>query len=236
TPASHFVAPIRAGLLQRKCACGGTLGSDGECEECHNKRLSVQRRAGSQAGPTEVPPIVYEGLRSPGQPLDGQARGFMESRFGHDFSRVRVHTDARAAESARAVGARAYAVGRDVVFGAGQFAPGTEAGRKLLSHELAHVVQQGGKPFKPGGALRLGAPDDAFERQAEAVTAQSSRGAASLAGGARTAHLLQRAPEETGPTNGTGYPGPEDPCAGWFVDHESTSKRAAEHYVRTELA
>lgn len=71
----------------------------------------------------------------------------MESRFGHDFGSVRVHTDSRASASARAVGASAYTVGRDVVFGAGRYAPRTETGRGLLAHELAHVVQQGqGKP------------------------------------------------------------------------------------------
>jgi hypothetical protein len=140
----------------------------------------------------DVPPIVQEVLRSPGQPLDAATRAVMEPRFGHDFSRVpshiaaqskltisqpgdrfeqeaertaarvtstvpqpgrghdfsevRVHTDARAAESARAVGARAYAVGRDVVFGAGQYAPGGREGRRLMAHELAHVVQQHGTP------------------------------------------------------------------------------------------
>jgi hypothetical protein len=83
-------------------------------------------------------------LRSPGQPLDAATRVFMEPRFGHNFSRVRVHTDARAAESARAVGAAAYTVGYDIVFGEGQFEPGTRNGRQLLAHELTHVVQQRG--------------------------------------------------------------------------------------------
>jgi hypothetical protein len=66
----------------------------------------------------------------------------MERRFGHDFSQVRVHTDARASESAKAIGARAYTVGRDVVFAAGQFAPHSTKGNMLLAHELAHVLQQ----------------------------------------------------------------------------------------------
>jgi hypothetical protein len=68
----------------------------------------------------------------------------MEARFGYDFSRVRVHTDATAAESARAVQALAYTVGEDIVFGAGRYAPATGAGQRLLAHELTHVVQQGG--------------------------------------------------------------------------------------------
>jgi hypothetical protein len=91
-----------------------------------------------------APPIVHDVLASPGRPLDGQARAFMEPRFGADFGGVRVHTDARAAESARAVDAVAYTVGSDVVFGAGEYRPGTAAGDRLIAHELAHVVQQGG--------------------------------------------------------------------------------------------
>src|SRR5947209_15066228 len=80
-----------------------------------------------------------------GQPLDAGTRAFMESRFGHDFSRVRVHTDSRAAESAQAINALAYTVGRNVVFGRGQYAPGTSEGSKLLAHELTHVVQTSSK-------------------------------------------------------------------------------------------
>src|SRR5207253_648342 len=72
-------------------------------------------------------------------------RSFMEPRFGHDFSQVRVHTDERAAESARSVNALAYTAGQDVVFGGGQYEPGTNEGKKLLAHELTHVVQQHGE-------------------------------------------------------------------------------------------
>src|SRR5215471_9660636 len=90
--------PVQTGLLQRKCGCGGSPGVDGECEECRNKRLSLQRRATGQAAPSTVPPIVHETLRSPGQPIDAATRAFMEPRFGHDFSQVKVHTDGRAAE------------------------------------------------------------------------------------------------------------------------------------------
>jgi hypothetical protein len=105
-------------------------------------------------------------LRSSGQPLDASTRAFMESRFQHDFSTVRVHTDARAAESAQAVNALAYTVGQDVVFGAGQFAPATRTGQKLLAHELTHVVQQ-----QPGVAskssLSLGQINDVAEQEAD---------------------------------------------------------------------
>jgi hypothetical protein len=77
-----------------------------------------------------------------GQPLSESARGFFEPRFGHDFRHVRVHADARAAESARDIDALAYTVGQDIVFGAGQYAPESAGGRNLLAHELTHVVQQ----------------------------------------------------------------------------------------------
>ena len=136
------LATVQTGLLQRQCACGGAPGVDGECEECREKHLSMQRRATTPASPPTVPPIVHNVLSSPGQPLDTGTRAFMEPRFGHDFSQVRVHTDTRAAESARAVNALAYTVGRDVVFGRGQYEPKALAGKRLLAHELTHVVQQ----------------------------------------------------------------------------------------------
>jgi hypothetical protein len=130
-------------LLQRKCACGGTPGLDGECAGCRTKWLGLQRKVTDQATGTPVPPIVHEVLRSAGQPLDPNTRAFMEPRFGHDFSQVRVHTDAEAAESTRVLNARAFAVERQVVFGSGRYAPTTDAGRALIAHELTHVVQQG---------------------------------------------------------------------------------------------
>ena len=91
-----------------------------------------------------APSSVHEVLRSPGEPLDQATRAFMEPRFDHDLSGVRVHTDDRAARSARDLNANAYTAGRTIVFGAGQFAPGTGEGRRLLAHELVHVVQQRG--------------------------------------------------------------------------------------------
>jgi hypothetical protein len=89
-----------------------------------------------------APPIVDEVLSSPGQPLDSATRAFMEPRFGEDFSRVRVHTDAQAAESASAINARAFTVNRNIVFGSAEYLPASDSGRQLLSHELAHVLQQ----------------------------------------------------------------------------------------------
>ena len=192
--AKPAITPIAGGVLQRQCACGQHTSTGGECEECKQKREGVLQRAAINPSPVhDVPSIVHEVLRSPGQPLDAATRAFMEPRFGHDFSgvklsntahgsstplrlgaayddrehqadevaeqvmqrspvkrtvqtadlsQVRVHTDSRAAESVRAVNALAYTVGRDVVFGAGQYAPQTRRGRQLLAHELTHVAQQ----------------------------------------------------------------------------------------------
>jgi hypothetical protein len=95
---------------------------------------------------TAAPPLVHEVLGAPGHPLDFATRSFFESRFGHDFTQVRIHSDDRAAESARSVGARAYTVGRHIVFGSGQLQLGDDRGRWLLAHELAHVTQRG-PPF-----------------------------------------------------------------------------------------
>ena len=106
--------------------------------------VTVQRKADSSAMGTPVPAGVHEVLHSPGTPLDGDTRRVMESRIGVNFGNVRVHTDARAAASARAMRANAYTVGRDVVFASGQYSPHSPDGQKLLAHELAHTIQQAG--------------------------------------------------------------------------------------------
>ena len=93
----------------------------------------------------DAPSIVHEVLRSPGKPLDEQARALMEPHLGRDFSRVRIHTDAAAARSAKEIHARAYTAGNNVVFASGQFSPRSPEGQTLLAHELTHVVQQGGE-------------------------------------------------------------------------------------------
>jgi uncharacterized protein DUF4157 len=91
-----------------------------------------------------APASVQHALVSPGDPLEPVLRRDMEERFGHDFSGVRVHLGAAAEQSARDVNARAYTVGENLVFGAGEYKPGTRQGRRLLAHELTHVVQQSG--------------------------------------------------------------------------------------------
>ncbi|HEX6369535.1 MAG TPA: DUF4157 domain-containing protein [Longimicrobium sp.] len=109
-----------------------------------------------------MPPIVHDVLRSPGRPLDPETRAFFEPRLGVDLGRVRIHTGATAAESARAVHAQAYTVGHSVVMDEGRFSPHTASGQKLLAHELAHVVQQGSAPPIPS----VRAASGAHEREA----------------------------------------------------------------------
>ena len=105
----------------------------------------IQRFSGQPNGQTEAAPAsVDQALASPGRPLEPALRQDMEQRFGHDFSRVRVHSSVAAEQSAQDVNANAYTMGHDIVFGAGRFAPGTHQGRRLIAHELTHVVQQSG--------------------------------------------------------------------------------------------
>ncbi len=98
--------------------------------------------AASESGTGDLSSVVSRGVSGGGRALDDSTRGFMESRFGQDFGHVRVHTGHAAADSARSINALAYTVGGDIVFGNGQYAPDTGAGRRILAHELAHTVQQ----------------------------------------------------------------------------------------------
>jgi hypothetical protein len=165
-----LVGRTTRGSLQRKCACGNhAMG--GKCEKCqgtHETRLQRFKNLSKKSGwvKGEVPPIVHDVLRSQGQPLDPATRTFFEPGFGHDFSKVRVHTDAKSAESADAVDALAYTVGRDVSFAQGHYDPNTSAGRRLITHELTHVVQQ-----DRGGAHGAGA-----EQQADLASQVISQG------------------------------------------------------------
>ncbi|MET0463422.1 MAG: DUF4157 domain-containing protein [Chitinophagaceae bacterium] len=129
-------------LLQRKCSCGGSC-PDCSGEDDAKKKLQAKHSGTGELQPLTAPESVHDVLRSTGNPLDEETRALMEQGFGYDFSKVRVHTDTKAGRSAKELNALAYTVGKDVVFGAGHYAPKTTAGRKLLAHELTHVVQQG---------------------------------------------------------------------------------------------
>lgn len=125
----------------------------GGMSEAH-KDMPVMRKE-SSGGQTshDAPPVVQQALSSGGEPLDAGTRETMGARFGQDFSDVRVHTEGQARESARAINARAYTIGSDVVFGEGQYRPETGEGQKLLAHELTHVVQQGETGQERGSPL-----------------------------------------------------------------------------------
>ena len=125
------------------------------------------RRADARKAIT-APANVNDVTAAPGQPLDATTRAYFEPRFGSDFSKVRIHTERNAADSAQAVGARAYTVGRNIIFGAGQYAPSTTAGRKLLAHELTHVLQQREAGSIPR-SLEVSSPGAPTERQADGV-------------------------------------------------------------------
>ena len=106
------------------------------------ERLQMKPASLANAVVGEAPAEVHEALRSGGRPLDSATRAYFEPRYGHSFADVRIHDDSLASRSAEALGARAYAVGRDIVFGATEYRPGSKRGDRLLAHELAHVVQQ----------------------------------------------------------------------------------------------
>jgi hypothetical protein len=204
-----FVTSAIENRLQRKCACGGTPGPTGECEECRKKRLQrkEQKPQLRTRGVASAAPIVDEVLSSPGQPLDAGTRAFFESRFGHEFSKVRVHTNTRAAESARSVNALAYTVNRDIVFGEGQWAPHSSRGMSLLAHELAHTIQQGDR--HNSGAERLALSKNAAPSEHEAkVTAQAvESGFAAPVKLSAVKPVIARQTEATNePTQGSGSP------------------------------
>lgn len=163
--------PRTAGRVQRKCACGAVT-SEEQCEECKKKEL--QRRAAGP-GPEQAPPIVHEALNSPGKALSGEERSFFEPRFGHDFSKVRVHADARAAESAMAVNALAYTVGDDIVLVGNRYSDASPGRDEILAHELAHTLQQQAGPLPR--SLEIGMPGDSEEREADKTATRVLAGA-----------------------------------------------------------
>ena len=196
-PPARTVKPATSATLLRRCACGSSGGGGGECADCRKKKL--QRSAAGNV-PEFAPPIVHEVLGSPGQSLDSASRNFFESRFGHDFSRVRIHADERASESAQSVNALAYTVGPHIAFAAGQYQPRTASGQRLLTHELTHVVQQNGSiPSR----LAVDSPASAAEQEAHAMASRTPW-AASLLARTPGAVTLQRQGAGTSATGTSG--------------------------------
>ncbi len=160
-------------FLQRQCSCGGNAGAEGKCDECAKKDMMLGRQSNGADASSFSPSAVREVLRSGGRPLEKNVRAAMEPRFGHDFSRVQVHTDAGASESARSVNALAYAVDEHIVFQSGHYDPSSGSGRRLLAHELTHVVQnRRSGPAEHRTAAGVSRPGDPAEREAAAVTQQ----------------------------------------------------------------
>lgn len=181
----------------------------GEASLLHLQRMAgnasvVQMLAeeGAIAGGEEERSPVHDVIgKGGGTPLDEGTRSTMESRFGQDFSDVRIHTDAKASQSAEAVGANAYTVGNEMVFRGGHFDASSPTGQRTLAHELSHVVQQRSGPVDgtaaPGG-IRLSDPSDRFERAADQTADQVMSGPAPAPAGqasAGTAVQLEEADE-----------------------------------------
>jgi outer membrane protein OmpA-like peptidoglycan-associated protein len=142
---AHEAMRLPEPAVQRACACGGACEScRGEHKQTSSDVLQPKPAGAVTAPPAQAPTAVHDVLGGSGRPLDAGTRAFFEPRFGYDLSRVRVHTDTRAAESAHSLNALAYTVGRDIAFASGQYEPGTDAGKHLLAHELTHVMQQAG--------------------------------------------------------------------------------------------
>jgi hypothetical protein len=124
--------------------------------------------------PSQPSPLARTGTEAGGQALDRHMQARMAAKFGHDFSQVRIHTDARAGDAAAALGANAYAHGSDIVFGAGQWTPGSPQTERLLAHELTHVVQQ--SQAGTGDASRASRREDASEREADTLAGDVTAG------------------------------------------------------------
>jgi len=203
----HPVEGRREAGLQ--AAVGWALAS-GHHESLHPSGiLHLQRTAGNASVASmlgeekERSPVLDVVGSGGGQPLEKGIRSGMEASFGHDFSEVRVHTGARASDSAKSVQAHAYTVGSDIVFQGDRYSPGTAEGQRMLAHELTHVVQQRSGPVDgtpAGGGISVSDPSDRFEREAEAtadrVMSGGKESATATGGPAGSSVQREDAPEE----------------------------------------
>ena len=181
----------KKGVLQRKLTIGASndpleLEADRVADEVlarpapssvGNAPPRIQRFTGQATEGTDTAPAsVDRVLASSGRPLETALRQDMEQRFGYDFSQVRVHTGMAAELSAREVNANAYTVGYHVAFGTGRYSPQTEAGSRLLAHELAHVAQHRRGPAAVHAQRAVSEPGDPAEREADAAADLAMRG------------------------------------------------------------
>ena len=211
---------VAGGATPSRCLSGRECACEEQAQPDESLPGTVSRKAAAPGPVTQVPASVSEVVRAPGQPLEASTLAWIGPRFGHDFSRVRVHAGAQAARSAGMVDALAYTLGEHLVFAAGRYAPRTAAGRRLLAHELAHVVQQSGKPAENLTGLALSRPADPAEVEAErAAQAVVSGKEVALPRGPGAPGILQRqqaglaaAPQTAPPPPAAGAFTGEDPA------------------------
>jgi Domain of unknown function (DUF4157) len=184
--------PVGRVLLQRQCACGAHSLGGAECTTCKKRSGLIQRKEKNHLPINQASPRVHEVLRSSGHPLGASVRAAFEPQFGRSFGDVQIHTDAMAQESAGALNAKAYVVGRHIVFGSGQYQPGTSAGNHLLAHELTHVVQQSHASPSLQGKLEIGSADSASEREADSIADRVVAGQSAGAIGTNSSGTLMR--------------------------------------------
>lgn len=187
-PSQLQTAVPQAGMLQRKCSCGKSSGPTGECAECRRRRSpdaqaaprvtpgerpdegNARQRIQLKPGPSLARPAGSRAVRMPGsgQALPEPTRSFFEERFGHSFQDVRIHADATAGQLALDLAARAFTHGHDIYFAPGEFRPDSQSGRKLLAHELTHVLQQRqGRLSTDGGSAQQAASYRQLEMESD---------------------------------------------------------------------
>jgi Domain of unknown function (DUF4157) len=175
--------------------------------------------------PGQKSPVLEVVGKGGGQPLDPRVRADMESHLDADFSDVRIHTDAKAANSAAAVSAQAYTVGHEVVFGHSSFAPASPEGRHRLAHELVHVQQQRKGPVPgtdTGSGVAVSDPSDSFEQEAEATANRVVSGLQPVAGNG-----LSGAPQGRSPVQRAGSPSVQR-CGGMPCDCETDEESSVQ--------
>jgi uncharacterized protein DUF4157 len=191
TAAAPTTASVARSLIQTKKAEVSLLGDplEREADAVADRVIGTPEpapthRTGAGQKSSRAPPAAvgttHDVVSSQGRALDPSTRVFFESRFQHDFSRVRIHDSSTAAEAARCIGARAFTTGWDISFASGQYSPATNSGRRLLAHELTHVLQQNGSGRNIGRAYgtriqRQAVPPEQFAKLIEEIDVQLAK-------------------------------------------------------------
>ena len=184
TNSIYLTAAKKEKSVDRDCEACGAM----QKREKNDKQSNISRKTSIKSSKKETEEItnnVNSVLSIGGSSLDADTREFMESRFGYDFSKVKIHSDETAAQSARSVNALAYTVGNDIVFDKGMYMPGTVEGRGLLAHELTHIIQQAPIVGRLNGILTVEPSSSSFEHEAQQASESVIRGR-----GATVSHIL----------------------------------------------